>query len=596
MLVLATLSVVSLGAAAWESRVTGLRLTVQPPGAVPALELRAPAVTSDVLLLDSSIPSGIRYARWEGYWDVSQGGPGTLLLKGTEAARVWLDQALVFERDGTEPYRDLKTLRLERGFHLLQAEFEVRGPLPVLKLFLTGAGSGQPAEGRDFSTQVRPLATERLLMAARLLRGVTVVAWVLALAWAALALQNRPSVPIVLATLVVLYGGALRVEAVVREYWGMDAPRWARDAAALVTPMRPAAMKLLPVDNPFTGDTHGYLIFARGMEHFYGAHFREPLFIFATRVGLAAAGGADVGVALTSAAFSTLLVWAIYLLGSTCFGRGVGLVGALLMAIEPMAVSFAAEGMRDDAFAFFVLVSALSLCRLQAKPGIANATFAGLAGAGACLTRITSLSFLLPAWVFVVWSGDVGSRRRRLRVVGIALLITALLVAPYLVNCARVFGDPFISVNAHTHFYRGRADLPWNPSMTWLQYLTSSFRPLDLLRNLLIGLTTYPFDNKWDPYGVWLAHSSLILRLLSLAGLVLFLRRRDGRVLLVILETALVPFAFTWSVPGGSEWRFTLHAYPFYLLAAAYTLVAGLPKVWTHAFGKAEDPAQADAR
>jgi hypothetical protein len=152
-----------------------------------------------------------------------------------------------------------------------------------------------------------------------------------------------------------------------------------------------------------------------------------------------------------------------------------------------------------------------------------------------------------------------------------------ILVAPYLTACAIVFGDPFISINAHTQFYRTRANLPWDPkaTMSWLQYLTTTFRPLELLQNMGIGLTTYPFDNKWNAYDVWLPHASVALRLLAVIGLVLFLRRCEGRLLLVVLLTALLPFAFTWRVAGGSEWRFTLHAYPFYLIAVAHAVDRG---------------------
>jgi hypothetical protein len=60
-----------------------------------------------------------------------------------------------------------------------------------------------------------------------------------------------------------------------------------------------------------------------------------------------------------------------------------------------------------------------------------------------------------------------------------------------------------------------------------------------------------------------------VLAACALAGLVWWLFSPPGRLLLVVLFSSLVPFAFTWDVPGGSEWRFTLHAYPFYLVAAA---------------------------
>jgi len=42
----------------------------------------------------------------------------------------------------------------------------------------------------------------------------------------------------------------------------------------------------------------------------------------------------------------------------------------------------------------------------------------------------------------------------------------------------------------------------------------------------------------------------------------------EGRMLLLILIGSLVPYALTWNVAGGGEWRFTMHAYPLYLTAS----------------------------
>lgn len=576
---LALLSCVSLAATVWQTRVAGLRLTVERAGDSPVAVV-ASQVTSDELLLNPAIRSGILAARWRGQWLVAHDGRGALLLRGRGAARVWVDDVLVAQAEGVA-YREERALDLERGPHAVRAEFESRGPLPVFKLFLTAAGQTTPAEGgRALFPEIPSATTERLLELGRLLRGATAAAWAVAFLWGAFRFRKHPALLPTLATLVVLYAGGLRLEAVVREYWGMDAPALARRVAAVVGPLRPGPLKLSPVDHPYPGDPGAYLRFAREMQHFYGAHVREPLFVFAAKTSLAATGGADVAISLTSAVFSTLLVWGTYLLGSACFGRGVGLIAALLMGIEPLAVSLGADGWRDDAFSFFVVLSAWSLTRLQLRPSPRTAVAAGLAGAAACLTRITSLSFLLPASAFLGIDGDRATRSARLRAASASLLITLLLLGPYLMSCALAFGDPFVSINAHTQFYRTRASLPWDPSMTWLQYLAATFRPLELLQNLALGLTAYPFTNKWAPYDVWLPHLSVALQALSLVGLVLFLKSREGRLVLVVLLSALVPFAFTWRVPGGSEWRFTLHAYPFYLLAAALAFDAAVGALW----------------
>jgi hypothetical protein len=42
-----------------------------------------------------------------------------------------------------------------------------------------------------------------------------------------------------------------------------------------------------------------------------------------------------------------------------------------------------------------------------------------------------------------------------------------------------------------------------------------------------------------------------------------------------VLPASLVPYAFTWQIPGGAEWRFTMHAYPFCFIAACAMVAAG---------------------
>jgi hypothetical protein len=156
--------------------------------------------------------------------------------------------------------------------------------------------------------------------------------------------------------------------------------------------------------------------------------------------------------------------------------------------------------------------------------------------------------------------------------VALSLLVALAVAGPYLIACAVAYGDPLYAVNVHTKFYRSRSGMEYATAMSWLDYLRSGFGLGRLLRTGFTGLTTYPFANKWqglDWVTPWLRR---ILAPASVAGLLLFTRSPAGRLLLAVLFTALLPYAFTWNVPGGAEWRFTLVAYPFYLLAAALAL------------------------
>jgi hypothetical protein len=186
----------------------------------------------------------------------------------------------------------------------------------------------------------------------------------------------------------------------------------------------------------------------------------------------------------------------------------------------------------------------------------------------ACLTRITALSFLLPAIVFVAWS----QRRDRWSAAAIAAAVMIAVVAPYMINCAIVFGDPFYAINYHTTFYRARANQAFDQPMTVGAYLGSQLGrdPLGVLSLFMQGVTTFPFTTKWVGLEYWMSW-------LSIAGLLIFVLGRTGRFLLLMLVLAVVPYAFTWHIDGGGEWRFTMLVYPIYLIAAGLAIewVAG---------------------
>jgi 4-amino-4-deoxy-L-arabinose transferase-like glycosyltransferase len=313
------------------------------------------------------------------------------------------------------------------------------------------------------------------------------------------------------------------------------------------------------------------------MRWFYEADVREPLFPALTGVFLRPTGGRVMAVHVASAFGSALIVLATYLLGAAAFSRVAGLMAALLFAVERDALWWSVEGFRDDTFTLFVVLGAWALVRLYQRPTTARAVLAGVLLGAACLTRITALSFVLPAlaWLFFVRGDTVRERRRALAVTAVAL---AAVVGPFLLTCTLAYGDPFYSVNYHTKFYRSRSGLEFQQSMGWLDYLRAGSPLAEQLGTGLRGLTAYPFGNKWRGFeylAPWLGRP---LAWAALAGIVLFALRPVGRLLLVVLVTSLLPYAFTWRIPGGAEWRFTMHAYPLYLLAASLAIATGVAR------------------
>src|SRR5262249_29551823 len=159
----------------------------------------------------------------------------------------------------------------------------------------------------------------------------------------------------------------------------------------------------------------------------------------------------------------------------------------------------------------------------------------------------------------------------------LALAVVAALIAPFWVNNWIAFGDPFYSFDFATEFYRGESRLTVERPMDWAGFYGERFagHPHATVDSFLRGLTTYPFVNKWAGLDYLSPMLSAVLRAAAIVGLALLLSSAEGRLLLVVLFSALISFAAVWQERGGSQWRLTVFSYPFYLLAACLALHAG---------------------
>ena len=576
----------------------GLWLDVTPTGrpsetrAVAALDIR------DVNV-EPGWSSGPLVALWRGTWLVEQAGEHRLVVEGDGPVQVAVDGHTVLAvPDG----RARTTVPLAAGPHALAIEYRSAAAPRLLRVYWAPPGGRRRAFDAGAVLRAIPTAGQeaRGRWSARLAAAALVLCIGAPLALGALALARRwrtgewppearatgaalrrprarRALRLALPALVVLYGGALRFEALVGRY-GWQGPRWAVSLARGLETLHGDALRWDPSTEAYDGDPLTYLRRARAMTGFYDADVREPLFPFTTRLLLGPLHDRPLAVNAASAVFSTLCVLATYLLGAAAFGPGVGLGAALVLALDRDALWWGVEGFRDDAYAMAVALSAWLLLRLRERPSARAGVLAGLAAGAACLTRITAFSFILPALAVAAFERGAGApaRRRALAV----LLVTALLVAgPYLLTCALAYGDPFYAVNFHTKFYRSRVGMAYDTALSWSGFLRQGFTPGELLQTGLRGLTTYPFANKWvglDHLTPWLRR---LLAPLAAAGLVLFVGSARGRVLLAVLLGALLPYAFTWRVPGGAEWRFTLCAYPFYLVAAFAAVQAAVRRL-----------------
>ena len=229
------------------------------------------------------------------------------------------------------------------------------------------------------------------------------------------------------------------------------------------------------------------------------------------------------------------------------------------------------------------MLTAWALLRLHDRATFGNALVVGFTAGFACLTRITALSFILPALVWIAMTRGGEERRGRLTYTATAFLVMAALVAPFLISCAIATGDPFFAINYHTGYYRFGENLPIDRPMTAAEYIRRKFagHPLGTLDVAINGLFVRPFATSWQPFGIWLAGLPMLLPAAALAGLAMWPFSARGRLMLVLLVTSLVPYAFTWNISGGGEWRFTMHALPIFLIAAVYAIAVLIRAVRT---------------
>lgn len=567
---------------------------------VPAIRLDGPGV--------GTLPERMFSVRWTGFWVARHSGEYQFLLGADDGATLRIDGRIVHQRDsdvgfGTTPVR----VSLDAGVHELDVAYDQRGGGSFLNLLVArGAEDAAPLSPRDlFPTRQdawRLGTNERLdkawgyglprvavlLIALLLVRTIGVwrdgarhagddrrirAGWNATRDWLG---SQRPAVVILLAIALTGVAAALRFDAMAAKYGALDGPPWAaavqRTATATVDLVRPAGWTWPAIAAPYIGgDPINYLKFAREMTGFYQAHVREPMFLATTRVFLATLGNQDVAVSFASTLYSTLLVTATFALGVETFGLGPGLIAGGAMAIERVAIDWGVDGWRDDASAFFVVVVAVVLVRLMRRPSGAWAVVFGVVGAAAALTRITSLLLWAPAVVaFVLLRASPTPLSRRVILAMASLGICGALVAPYLINCARSFGDPLYAINYHTTFYRAREHADASTSMSAAGYVLAKLRsqPARLFDTGFYGVAAFPFTNKWEGFAPWSPLLPGTLRIAALIGLLLFGFSWQGRVLLAVLVLSVLPFAVTWNIPGGGEWRFTLPAYPFFLVAA----------------------------
>ena len=584
--------------------ITGLTrtVTVHAPDRGPDTR-RVPTI--DVADVDATARAAGITATWQGVWEIRAGGLYDLALESRGRSAWRIDGVIAAEASSDRSAH--RTVWLDAGFHPIVVVYQADDDQPNISV--AAAPQGDPPHPLAVAAlKPRPPTHPRLRAMGAALR--TLLGWAIAVAAvfllrktiATLASRWRLQMPgwtsrvlpaavwLVLGAIVV-HGALLRIDAITGRY-GVSSPRWlAAIQTRTVAPpasIRPAAIVWDPEplfphkDAPAThyrSDPYVYLDAARHMRSFYTAHFREPLFPFITKIFLWMLSDQDVAVSVASTFFSTLAIVLTYLVGASLWSRAVGLLAALAFSLDIDVISRASLGWRDDAYVAAVALCAYLMLRWWQKNTSAMAAAVGVAAGLAVLTRFMALSFVIAgvAWMVI---GHGRAWRRYLKPAGLAAAAAILVAAPYFINCWRVFGDPLYTFNVHGGIYSLTEHQGAFEGST-ASYVTEKIArsPIEAVDTVVQGLTTYPFMNKWDGLNQWWPNIATWAKVAALAGLVLFTLSARGRLLLLLLVSALIPFSFTWTI--DPDYRFTEFAYPLFLTAAAFGLVTGVRGVRT---------------
>jgi dolichyl-phosphate-mannose-protein mannosyltransferase len=207
--------------------------------------------------------------------------------------------------------------------------------------------------------------------------------------------------------------------------------------------------------------------------------FRAHPLLFQLLVGLLyRAGISDLTPRLLSVVFAIGTVAVVFALGKLLFGRSVGIVAALLVAVMPYHVVVSRQALLDCPMAFFATCTLYLLARYVVTER-AGTLYASAAAMGlTVLTKESGILYLSAAYAFFALTATV---RVPLRRIVVALAILAVVILPFPLSL-------LLGGGAET----GKAYLVWqlfrDPNHPWQFYLVevpAAVGPLVLLAAVL---------------------------------------------------------------------------------------------------------------
>lgn len=217
--------------------------------------------------------------------------------------------------------------------------------------------------------------------------------------------------------------------AAILRLWGLEQPLWPDEALYLQTARN--------------------LYLGRGLT-FDGTPWQEtqpPLFIFSLAISNLLLGPSEPAARVVGPLFGVLGVLAVYQLGRALYGERVGLLAALLLAVNPAHWFFSRMALADVPLATLLTLSAYLLYTGHEKGDGRTLALAGVAMGLACLTKRIGLLVYPITLLYLTGRSRMAWTRDR-AVLGMLALSMALQL-PWFIRNYALFGDPLVSAGSY---------------------------------------------------------------------------------------------------------------------------------------------------
>jgi hypothetical protein len=288
------------------------------------------------------------------------------------------------------------------------------------------------------------------------------------------------------------------------------------------------------------------------------------------------AAGFDAGLSesfgrVLAALFGIATVPLVYALGSFMYGRRVGVIAALLVAVMPYEVIVSRQVLLDGPLAFFLTLTLYLMARYAAsgRSGWLYATGAGLGLS--LLTKEVGILYGAALVAFVALSPDIGVRFRQIIV---ATVLMVVVVAPYPLASAlgggAHRGGDYLTWQL---FRRPNHDLGFYPSI-----LPGAIGPLVLV-SALIALIALRRRISWRELLLlcWIFVPALFFELWPVKGYQYLLAAAPAVALLAGRGTEIAGGFLASRVRGEPHRRRTVERFAVAALAATLAITLFLP-------------------